>query len=135
MESNVKALVLPVGGPARVVTLGRAPLGQLDREAGEGSTYPALVRLLDGGYLEGIGGDFDGVRWSGYCDEEGKLKGLPMNVAATSFAQAVGWPVSGDVLCGPVVFVGPPDEEGFDTSVPEALIVVARVVGLLPPAV
>jgi hypothetical protein len=81
-------------------------------------------QAIVGGWLEGIGGD----DWRGYCDEEGKIKGLPVNVRATRLARLFGWP-SGDLLCGPVVFVGPPDEEGEDTDLPGLVEVVARSLG------
>jgi hypothetical protein len=48
-----------------------------------------------------------------YCNEEGKLLGLPINDAATRLSG-----IQGDVLCGTVVFVGQADEEGYDTDVP-----------------
>ncbi len=74
--------------------------------------------LLDGGWLEGI----YGPGWMAYLDEEGKFKGLPVNVAATKLATAAGWRGAGyDVLCGPVLFLGPGDANGEDTSVTEAI--------------
>lgn len=111
----IAALVIPPHGPAR--------LEQIEPDV------EAIRRLLDGGWLEGIGGD-DG--WFGYCDEEGKIKGLPLNRAATNLARALGWP-SGDVLCGPVVFVGPPDEDGIDTGITSVVLAYADALGLAVP--
>jgi hypothetical protein len=63
---------------------------------------PALQDLV-GGYIEGLGApDAD---WHAYCNEEGKIEGLPINRFATALAHALGWPV-GDVLVGTVVFLG-----------------------------
>lgn len=77
---------------------------------------------IGGGYIENISGD----GWSAYLDEEGKLKGLPVNVRATFFATSIlGWP-SNDLLCGQVVFMGPVDRDGYDTSVPQKLIKAAK---------
>lgn len=108
--STVQVIVIPVDGPGRLESI----TPDLD----------GFRRLLDDGWLEGIGGD----DWRGYCDEEGKLKGLPLNVEATRLARYLGWD-NGDVLCGPVVFCGPPDEEGNDTSVPGSVIESARILG------
>lgn len=76
-----------------------------------------------------VGGDIQGIysggeapsAWSGYCDEQGKLKGLRVNEVATALALAAGWP-PGDVLCGTVVFLGPPDSDGGETDVPGDLV-------------
>jgi hypothetical protein len=82
-------------------------------------TLEAFRELLDGGDLEAIGGP----DWNAYFDEEGKLKGLPVNRAADLLARRLGWDsLPGDVLVGPVVFLGPPDEDGVDTSAPEELV-------------
>jgi Domain of unknown function (DUF3846) len=102
--SKVRALVVPVDEPAH--------LTEFDVK----DSFNALRRLLNDGYLEGIRGD----GWFAYCDEEGKLKGLPVNMPATAIAHRHGWPV-GDLLCGPVVFLGEPDKDGRDTSVPDFL--------------
>lgn len=97
-------MVVPVDGPARIEQIGRG--------------LNSWKTLLDGGHLEGISGD----GWFGYCDEEGKLKGLPINRTATVLARMFGWPPGGqDVLCGTIVFCGPPDKEGWDTDVPDFL--------------
>lgn len=62
--------------------------------------------LLGGGWLEAIGPLVDTYGdWHAYVDEEGKIKRLPINHAATLFAQSIGWGW-GDTLRGPVVFLG-----------------------------
>ena len=66
-----------------------------------GSMYDALVTGLNGGYMEHINLQVDGVWLDIWLDEEGKLKGLPVNLA-----------VPGDALVGPIVITGPADDEG-----------------------
>lgn len=87
--------------------------------------------LLDGGWLEPVGGvsSLHG-RWEAYCDEEGKIKGLPVNAAATVLARIHGWNVP-DWLVGPVVFHGGPTPDGEETrDCPQWLIdAVGHVVG------
>ena len=65
-----------------------------------------------------IGGWLEGVPTTGqvtiYCDEEGKIKGLPVNPVATAFVA----PFLADIIVGPVLFMGPPDEEGEETDIP-----------------
>lgn len=77
-----------------------------------------------GGYIEA----FSGPTWVGYCNEEGKINGLLPNVRATQLARAARWGTL-DVLMGDVVFVGPPDEEGRDTDVPQSLVWIANGMG------
>jgi hypothetical protein len=65
-----------------------------------------------------VGGWIEAVPTTGqvtiYCNEEGKLTGLPFNQIATAFVR----PFIDDVIVGNVVFCGPPDEEGDETDVP-----------------
>ena len=84
---------------------------------------------IGGGWLEGVSTGADG--WHGYCDEEGKLKGLDMNVAATAIARELGWRVD-DVLCGPVIFLGDsgPTGDGEEKDVPDVVLGAARLVGV-----
>jgi hypothetical protein len=63
-----------------------------------------------GGWLEAAPANGDATI---YLDEEGKLKGLPFNQVATSLSS-----LFGDVIVGPAVVCGPPDEEGNDTNLP-----------------
>jgi hypothetical protein len=49
-----------------------------------------------------------------YCNEEGKIHGLPPNYRATQLFGA--WLQPLDVIAGTVIVVGPPDEEGYDTD-------------------
>jgi hypothetical protein len=70
-----------------------------------------------GGWLEVI--NFQGNVFV-YINEEGKLLGLPLNNRATGLAYSrnIGL-IPGDVIVGNVVFVGPADNDGNDTDVPE----------------
>jgi len=95
-------------------------------------TLPNLRALLSNGYLEAIYGWHPNGEWTCYLDEEGKLKGLPLNEKATVLAAQAGWPgAMVDVLCGTAIFLGPADDEGYDTDVPEWLINEARSVGIV----
>ncbi|MGV8973686.1 MAG: DUF3846 domain-containing protein [Rhodoglobus sp.] len=86
---------------------------------------------VGGGWLEAIG-PYDGSHdWTGYCDEEGKIVGLPVNVRATRLARLIGW-TTGDTLNGPVVFLGPADADGNDTDVGDDVTGYARTLGYLP---
>ena len=81
----------------------------------DGRAYPTKVGTLDdyqkivGGYIEVVV-LADGC--SMYVNEEGKLDGLPVNAAATVL-------VPGDVIVGNVLIVGPTDDEGDDTDIPD----------------
>jgi hypothetical protein len=83
-----------------------------------------------------VGGDIEGLfgaGWAAYLNEEGKMRGLPINDRADALARALGWQsLPGDVLCGDVVFLGPCDEEGYDTDVPNIVIAAAGELSLLP---
>lgn len=88
------------------------PTGAVDTlDDGE---YDTIHTALEGGWLEAV----SAPGFLAYVDEEGKIKDLPVNRVATDYARLAGW-VSDDVLCGPVVFLGPVDEEGNATAVTE----------------
>jgi hypothetical protein len=90
-----------------------------------------LKAAIGGGWLEPIAAT-DGLRgWTAYLDEEGKIKGMGVNVAATYLARSMGW-ASADVLCGPVIFLGPVDHEGDETDVANIVLTAARAQGILP---
>lgn len=81
--------------------------------------YESLKAALDGGWLEALTGD----AWTMYLDEEGKVKGLPFNAEATDLWWRLQPQARGrDFLVGPVIVVGPVDDEGYDTDIrPEVL--------------
>jgi len=79
-----------------------------------------------GGYIEGVSPVRGTVRWHAYCNEEGKLQGLPINRIATNIAVAAGWTTT-DLLVGPVVFLGDvesddEEDEGGEADVPQELV-------------
>lgn len=53
-----------------------------------------------------------------YCNEEGKLDGLPLNLRASVLLD----PNANDVIVGDAVLVGGADADGYDTSLPERLV-------------
>lgn len=84
---------------------------------------------LVGGFIEGLTLTEE---VSAYINEEGKLAGLPVNatgdILIRELLSASGRRLlPGDVIVGPVVFVGAPDdEEGWDASVPEEFLTYVR---------
>ena len=102
-----------------------------DEPYGDGGeqTITAVLIRTDSTVRE-IDGDYDSIRsaldgWLEiaptpgspfvmYCDEEGKIKGKPVNVRANTLANRYrDW---NDPIAGDVVLVGPPTREGEDTS-------------------
>jgi hypothetical protein len=65
---------------------------------------------LVGGYIEGISRE----EFFAYCDEEGRLKNKPFNSVASS--------ILGVEVCGTVVFTGPVDDRGNETSIPDVFV-------------
>lgn len=86
------------------------------------------MQQLVGGWIEAIGLPngtlaFRQEGWTCYVNEEGKIHGLDPNERAT-----IAWAVfghrfiPGDFCAGTAVFVGAPDQEGYDTTCPEFII-------------
>jgi hypothetical protein len=76
-------------------------------------TYQDINRAV-GGYIEMVPHDApEAQTLTAYCNEYGKLDRLPVNMTATRFLR-----MRGDILCGPVVLIGGPDDEGEDTALP-----------------
>lgn len=70
------------------------------------------LRAFVGGYIETVPrfAQLDGQYCVVFCNEEGKLNGLPVNVMATrAWAKAAGMPLD-DVLVGPVAICMGTDE-------------------------
>lgn len=66
-----------------------------------------------------------------YCDEEGKLKGQPINEAASAVAHTMGWP-RGDMLCGTVILLGS-GRGGSETDIPEWVVdLVTQMADVVP---
>lgn len=79
------------------------------------------LQAIVGGPIEGVGPHHeDHGMWHAYCNEEGKLERLPFNHVATFIAHRLGWP-SGDVLVGPVVFLGE-TKDGEEAALPQVTL-------------
>lgn len=57
-----------------------------------------------------------------YLNEEAKFANLPQNSIITRFAHEHGMISPHDYVAGDCVVVGPPDDEGFDTDLPEGVL-------------
>lgn len=80
-----------------------------------------MQKLLDG-YIEAIDARFaDLPPATGWLNEEGKMKGLPANPAATAILVESGG-IPGDVVAGPMVLTGVPDAFGETQPVPMAWV-------------
>lgn len=113
---TIRGLYVPVDGAAEI------------KEFRDTDNLTQLQGLVDG-LIEGIGGP----GWYAYGNDEAKLLEMGVNHRATRMAGIAGWPGKGyDVLAGPIVFFGPGDGEGGDSSVPEALVDLAVMLGILP---
>lgn len=71
-----------------------------------------FMQQMVGGWLEAAP-IFD-PRLTMYCNEEGKILRLPVNIVATLMLD----PRVEDVIAGDVLVVGGPDHEGYDTHLP-----------------
>jgi hypothetical protein len=90
-------------------------LRTLDRE--DLASYQALV----GGYIEAV--NLEGPAASMYINEEGKLYGLPVNMRATHIEWAHNALLrEEDIVMGDAFILGPVDQNGDDTSVPQLYI-------------
>ena len=78
-----------------------------------------VLQHLVGGWLEAIAGD----GWTAFINEEGKLNMLPVNEAGNRILAVLNWESVGrDVVVGPLLIVGPADENGFETSVSDDVL-------------
>jgi hypothetical protein len=98
----VKALLIPVDGPPRIVDLAN----------GGGTRFMRSLRALIG--TECVERIWITDRWEAWLDEDGAATGKPVNQAATLIARAFGARFS---LCGTVVIAG----LDKDTATPTAL--------------
>lgn len=66
-----------------------------------------------------VGGNIEGLRLNNYiysyCNEEGKLLGLPVNSKATVVVNLF---AIQDVICGDFLILGAIDKDGDDTDIP-----------------
>jgi hypothetical protein len=80
-----------------------------------------------GGYIEAVNSADGTVTF--FCNEEGKILGLPPNHIATMVWWLLNPQMRGiDTLCGPVVITGGADPEGEVTDVPEVITVMLAAV-------
>lgn len=105
ISGTVLAMIVRVSG---VVEVGPIP-----------NNLAALQEIV-GGWIEGVTLRDDGTHL--YCNEEGKLRGLPPNPAATAIADACrpGFAAT-DQLVGDVVFLGS-TPAGNEADVPAWLV-------------
>lgn len=91
-------------------------------------------------YQEAIDGFIDAVRlydYNGnevacaYVDDEGLLKGLPLNPLASAISFLFG---NTPHLVGNMVIVGKCDDEGYDTDIPEFLLTLIKQISSTPEA-
>lgn len=81
---------------------------------------PKMLQQLVGGWIEAV--STADSTWHAYCNEEGKIERLPLNVRATRLARLLGWDHSRrDVLVGDVVFLGD-GPEGAEADVPDLVV-------------
>lgn len=77
-----------------------------------------------GGYIEAVNTMYDvagvpqAIFW---CNEEGKLKGLPLNRRATALWYTIEGGPTGDHFCGTVILSGGADPDGDILPLPEVL--------------
>lgn len=75
--------------------------------------YETIRQGIGGGYIESF--PTSDPRVLGWCDEEGKLKGLAYNPLATRLADGL---MAGDFIAGTAVFTGEADAEGYVKGLP-----------------
>ena len=107
MPKQIRVLIVPVDGQPRLDAIDATP--------------EAMRGAIGGGWLESTSGyRVDKGEWYAYCDEEAKLKELPVNRVATLLAVKAGW-LHEEWLRGPVVFFGSNDD-GDEIDVPEWVV-------------
>jgi Domain of unknown function (DUF3846) len=100
------ALIIPAAGDPYAIQLPE-----------DGNAELAVLQQAVGGYIELVPNPH-GV--TVYCNEEGKLEGLPPNHRATKLFGE--WLQPWDIIAGDVIVCGPPDEEGENTSLDRSWI-------------
>lgn len=93
-----------------------------------GDAQSAALKGWISGWFETISFEIDGNRVTLWIDEEGKLKGLPVNWPATLLVQdAIEW--FDDVIVGPAMLTGGEDNEGdtLGLSDKQAKAIIQRV--------
>ena len=97
------------------------PNSMIIRDATVPLGVEAFNKLVHG-YIEHVRLAQDGVGM--YINEEGRLLGMSQNLVASMLFWTSRQLPAGHAhdIKGPAVIVGPPDEEGWDTDVPERVI-------------
>jgi hypothetical protein len=82
--------------------------------------FDKIKNAIGGGFVEVVLFGNDALAW---CDEEGKLKGFPVNRLVTKLAyeRNIGL-IPGDVFNGTIVITGSYNDECDETDAPENLI-------------
>lgn len=94
----------------KIVAIVIQPDGHFESISFDNSNVAELQGLV-GGYIEAVASSDKALTF--WVNEEGKLKGLPLNVIATLYLESVlrGF-AAHDVLVGPVVLTGGADANG-----------------------
>lgn len=87
-----------------------------DRDSGD---RLAQLKEAVGGWIEGV---YNGDDMVMYCNEEGKLQGMVVNVAAQMIWEAALGGHPGDFLVGPVAILGPTDDEGYESGLSDEVM-------------
>ena len=97
------AMIIKVDGTVDHVE-GRGEAGEL--------TYEQIREAIGGGFIERVMCDPEVAKGHDhfYCDEEGKLKDLPINIGATALST---YTAENDMVCGDVIFVKTKGENEF----------------------
>jgi hypothetical protein len=95
----------------------------------DGNAELRILQQAVEGWIEGVPNPH-GV--TVYCNEEGKIKGLPPNYRATHLFGA--WLQPFDIIAGNVIVCGPPDDEGENTSLEDVEGWISRAVEAVPVA-
>jgi len=105
----VKVIIIPPDGPAEERVI---------------SQELRNLQSIVGGYIEAVSTMYDkaGVAQAIFwCNEEGKLQGMPLNRRATALWYTIEGGPTGDYLCGTVILSGGSDPEGDILPLPPVL--------------
>lgn len=107
----------------KVLVIDPGPVNSTARLVEVPHTLAAFNELV-GGSIEGL---TLGSGVSAYINEDGKALGLPVNVVGDQIvrvllSQTGRRLMPGDVIVGPIVFLGLPDDDGEDRDVPQAFV-------------
>lgn len=81
-----------------------------------------LYRIIDCGFVEGQTASYGGSPIQVYCDEQGKIKNLPVNPLASKFGWLTGALPKDDQYAGTVMVLGVHLVSGIEKDAPEDLI-------------